>query len=170
MSASLVARRLKMTHREYLKVRDFPPRHYAWRLFLVVSLLAVATAISCVRPGRAPLAIKGYDPVAFFAAGKPMLGHPEIEVEHEGVRYRFSSEENRETFRADPSHYMPQFGDYCAMALSKGELVAAEPENWLIVDGKLYIFGKPAGVQLFQKDLGGNVLRANGNRPLLPKR
>jgi hypothetical protein len=150
-------------------MRDSFPRHYARRLFLVISFLSLATAISCVPPDRAPLAIKGYDPVAFFAVGKPMLGHPEIEVAQEGVRYRFFSEENREIFTADPSHYMPQFGDFCAMALSKGELVEADPENWLIVDGKLYIFGKPTGAQLFQKDLGGNVLKANGNRSLLPK-
>lgn len=144
-------------------------RHSARRLFLMVSLFAVATAVSCVRPDRTPLAIKGYDPVAFFAAGQPMLGDPKIEVEQEGVRYRFSSAENRETFKADPSHYMPQYGDFCAMALSKGQLVEAEPENWLIVDDKLYIFGKPTGAGLFKKDLAGNVLRANGNRSLLPK-
>jgi hypothetical protein len=147
--------------------RDPSLRQYARRLPPL--LLLVFLAIACVPSGRVPLAIQGYDPVAFFTAGRPMLGISEIEVEREGVRYRFSSEENREAFAKDPSLYVPQFGDYCAMALSKGELVDADPENWLIVEGKLYIFGKPIGAVLFQQDLAGNVLKANRNRSLLPK-
>jgi YHS domain-containing protein len=114
------------------------------------------------------LAIKGYDPVAYFTDGKPMRGVSEIEYEWDGLRYRFSRAEHRELFKADPVHYTPQFGNYCAMALSKGELVEADPENWLISDGKLYIFGKPGGPELFRKDLAGNVTKANGNRTLLP--
>ena len=57
------------------------------------------------------------------------------------------------------------------MALSKGQIVVANPENWLISDGKLYVFGSPApaGPELFQKDLAGNIVKANQNRPILPK-
>jgi hypothetical protein len=55
------------------------------------------------------------------------------------------------------------------MALSKGEIVVADPENWLISDGKLYVFGKQMGPDLFRKDLAGNVAKANENRTLLPK-
>ena len=55
------------------------------------------------------------------------------------------------------------------MALSKGELVEADPENWLISDGKLYVFGKSVGPDLFRKDLASNVTKANQNRTLLPK-
>lgn len=150
-------------------MRDPSSRRYACRFLPLVLLACFAGAIGCVPSDREPLAIKGYDPVAFFAAGRPTPGVPEIEVEIEGVRYRFSSEENREAFVADPTRYAPQFGDYCAMALSKGELVEADPENWLIVDGKLYIFGKPTGAELFQQDLAGNVQKANRNWSLLPK-
>src|ERR1700683_2352457 len=89
-----------------------------------------------------PLAIKSYDPVAYFTLGKPTRGLPDVEFEWDGYRGRFSSTENRELFRADASRYAPQFGNYCAMALAKGEVVVADPENWLISDGKLYIFAK----------------------------
>jgi YHS domain-containing protein len=127
-----------------------------------------ATALpSAVAPGI-PLAIKGYDPVAYFTDGKPTRGVPEIEYAWNGLRYRFSRAEHRELFKSDPVRYAPQFGNYCAMALSKGELVEADPENWLISDGKLYVFGKPVGPELFRKDLAGNVAKANGNRTLLP--
>jgi hypothetical protein len=58
------------------------------------------------------------------------------------------------------------------MALTKGELDEANPENWLISDGKLYIFNKaaPMGPDLFQQDLAGNIAKANHNRALIEKR
>ena len=67
--------------------------------------------------------------------------------------------------------YAPQFGNYCAMALSMGQIVTADPNNWLISDGKLYVFGKPApaGPVLFQQHLAENIAKASQNRPLLPK-
>jgi hypothetical protein len=121
--------------------------------------------------GDAPLAIKGYDPVAYFTVGKPTPGLPALEHEWDGHRYRFARVEHREEFKVNPARYAPQFENFCAMALSKGELVVADPENWLISDGKLYVFGKPApmGPALFQKDLANNVTKADANRKLVPK-
>ena len=119
----------------------------------------------------APLAIKGYDPVAYFTDGKPALGLPDISYEWDEHRYLFASAAHRDLFKADPVHYAPQFGNYCAMALSTGQIVVANPENWLINDGKLYVFGKaaPFGPVLFQQNLDANIVKANQNRPLLPK-
>jgi len=117
------------------------------------------------------LAIKGYDPVAYFTDGKPTLGLASIEHEWDGRIYRFASAEHRDRFKADPARYAPQFGNFCAMALSMGQVVVADPENWLVSDGKLYVFGKPApaGPALFQKDLAGNIAKANQSRAILPK-
>jgi len=74
-------------------------------------------------------------------------------------------------FKADPEHYAPQFGNFCAMALALNQVVVANPENWLISDGKLYVFGKaaPFGPELFQKNLVSNITKANQNRSILPK-
>jgi hypothetical protein len=125
---------------------------------------------SCPLAGEtAPLGIKGYDPVAYFTIGKPARGRPEYEYEWDERRYRFLSAGHREMFKADPVRYAPQFADFCAMALSMGEIVEADPENWLISDGKLYIFGKAAGPTLFKQDLAANIAKANQNRGLLPK-
>jgi hypothetical protein len=137
---------------------------------LVGTLLMMAT-IPSADAQEAPLAIKGYDPVAYFIDGKPARGLPEIEYVWDEHRYRFSRAEHRELFKADPARYAPQFANFCAMALSKGEIVVADPENWLISDAKLYVFGKPApaGPALFQQDLAANVAKANHNRPILPK-
>jgi hypothetical protein len=142
---------------------------------ICLALLAGAAPLVASLPAAAqekvPLAIKGYDPVAYFADGKPTRGLPEIEYQWDDHRWLFSNATHRELFKADPTRYAPQFGNYCAMALSKGEIVVADPENWLISDGKLYVFGKPApaGPSLFQKDLAANVAKANQNRPILPE-
>jgi hypothetical protein len=143
-------------------------RQYTAYLLALVAVLPLMTGVRSATAQRFPLAIKGYDPVAYFTEGKPTRGVPEIEeFEWGGLRYRFSSAEHRELFKAKPERYAPQFGNFCAMALSKGELVEADPENWLISDGKLYVFGKPIGPGLFRKDLAGNAARANQNRTLL---
>jgi hypothetical protein len=116
---------------------------------------------------KAPVAIKGYDPVAYFTDGKPTRGLPEIEYEWDEHRYRFSRPEHRELFTADPVRYAPQFANFCAMSLAQSEIVEANPEYWLISDDKLYIFGKSIGPELFQKNLAENVVRANQNRQLV---
>jgi hypothetical protein len=138
----------------------------------IVAAAPLATAIpSAVVAQGVPLAIKGYDPVAYFTDGKPTPGRPEIEYEWDDHRYRFSSAAHRDLFKADPVRYAPQFGNYCAMALSLGQVVVANPENWLVSDGKLYVFGKPApaGPVLFQKNLAANIAKAKQNQPILPK-
>ena len=102
--------------------------------------------------------------------GKPTPGLPAIEYNWDEHRYRFSSEEHRELFRADPVHYAPQFAQFCAMALSRGEIVEANPEYWLVIDNNLYIFGKPTGPALFRQNLAENIAKANRNRALVADR
>jgi hypothetical protein len=137
--------------------------------------LVAATAFAMGTPAAIaediPLAIKGYDPVAYFTLGKPTKGVPEFAYDWDDHRYLFVSAEHRDRFKAEPVRYAPQFGNYCAMALAKGEIVIANPENWLVSDGKLYVFGKPApaGPVMFQNDLATNVVKANQNRTILPK-
>ena len=119
---------------------------------------------------NAPLAIKGYDPVAYFTDGMAVRGRPDIEYEWDERRYRFSRAEHRELFKTDPVRYAPQFANFCAMSLANGELVEADPESWLISDGKLYFFGKREGPELFRQNLSDNIAKANQNRPLIRSR
>ena len=146
-------------------------RRNAVRVVLAAVAALFATSMPSFATEPAPLAIKGYDPVAYFTIGRPTRGLPEIEYVWDEQRYRFASAEDRELFKADPVRYAPQFGNYCAMALAEGELSEANPENWLISEGKLYIFGKPApmGPALFQQDLAANIAKANKNRALIPR-
>jgi hypothetical protein len=138
-----------------------------------VAVLAMGcnqAAAQTMAAGQAPLAIKGYDAVAYFSDGRPRQGLPDIEYEWDEQRYRFATAEHRELFKADPTRYAPQFANFCAISLSKGELVVADPESWLINDGKLYLFGRPEGPELFRQNIPGNTRDANDNAMLLPKK
>ena len=145
-------------------------RRIAIHLVLLAAAAVLAASIPSIAAEKVPLAIKGYDPVAYFTIGSPARGLPEIEYEWDEHRYRFARAEHRELFKADPVRYAPQFANFCAMSLTRGELVEADPENWLVSEGKLYIFGKSIGPALFQRDLAENVNKANGNRPLIQRR
>jgi hypothetical protein len=147
-----------------------PSRRRVVRLILLATASAFLHAIPSVAAEPAPLAIKGYDPVAYFTVGAPVRGLPQIEYEWDEHRYRFSRAEHRELFKADPVRYAPQFADLCAMALTRGEIAKANPAYWLIREGRLYLFGKRVGPKLFEQDLARNVAEANQNRPRDPKR
>jgi hypothetical protein len=142
-------------------------RRNAVGLVLLAAAVPVAAAVPGAATEQVPLALKGYDPVAYFTMGRPARGLPDIEYEWDEHRYRFAREEHRALFRAAPVRYAPQFAQFCAMALARGEVIEADPEYWLISDGKLYIFGLAAGPERFRKDLAGNVSKANRNRKLI---
>jgi len=100
-------------------------RRNAIRFVLVVAAALFATSTHSFATEAVPLAIKGYDPVAYFTIGSPTRGLPEIEYEWDEHRYLFANAEHRELFKADPVRYAPEFGNFCAMALALGELEAA---------------------------------------------
>src|SRR5712664_517000 len=136
------------------------------------SLLATALPLStsAFAAWGAPLAIQGYDPVAYFTFGKPTHGLPEFEYEWDEHRYRFARAEHLELFKADPVRYAPQFAGFCAVALARGDIDEGNPEYWLLSEGKLYLFGKPIGPALFQQDIAGNLVKAEQNRPRIVNR
>lgn len=95
----------------------------------------------------AGLALKGYDPVAYFEVAKAVPGSPEFSHEFDGAKFLFRSETSKALFVADPAKYMPQYGGYCAWAVGHNYTAPADPEAWKMVDGKLYLnYNK--GVQL----------------------
>lgn len=87
------------------------------------------------------LAIRGYDPVAYFASSKAKKGTSKISTNYQGINYHFSSEANKNAFNKNPEKYEPQYGGWCAFAMGDdGKKVEINPENFKIVDGKLYLF------------------------------
>ena len=145
-------------------------RRIAIHLVLLAAAAVLAASIPSIAAEKVPLAIKGYDPVAYFTIGKPAPGLPQFEYVWDEHRYRFSRAEHRELFKTDPTRYAPQFASFCAMALTRGEIDEGNPEYWLISDGKLYMFGKPTGPSVFKQALTENFLKADQNRALVQKR
>jgi YHS domain-containing protein len=109
----------------------------------IVTSLARAQS---VQPMPLRLVLKGYDPVAYFTDSKPIPGKPEYETTFDGGRYRFASVAHLDLFRADPDRYAPQYAGSCAGSIAVGRKIEAEPENWLIVNGQLFVFAGPGGV------------------------
>ncbi len=85
------------------------------------------------------LAIEGYDTVAYFAENRAVEGKKEYQLEWMDANWRFSSQENLELFQVDPEKYAPQYGGYCAWAVSNNALADIDPDQFTIVDGKLYL-------------------------------
>ena len=111
------------------------------------------------------LAIRGTDPVAYFTEGKAVPGDSQYESEWNGATWRFASAENQELFESDPEAYAPQYGGYCAKALSEGNVVSTDPEAWKIVDNKLYLNYSPEVQEQWVEDIPGNIAKADANWP-----
>lgn len=85
-------------------------------------------------------AINGYDAVAFYTKGQAIMGNEEHTYNWNNADWHFSSEANKEAFAANPEKYAPEYGGYCAFAVSKGFTANCSPESFEIVDDKLYFF------------------------------
>ena len=109
------------------------------------------------------VAIKGYDSVAYFTDGRAMEGKSEFEYKWDDVHWRFANATHRDEFAADPERYAPQYGGFCAGGMYFGEAIAADPTAWKIVDGKLYLFSKPAFVDGWSKDAASRIQAADEN-------
>ena len=84
-------------------------------------------------------AIRGYDPVAYFTQHKPVEGSAGFTHQWMGAKWRFANAANRDAFAKTPAKYAPQYGGYCAWAVSQGYTASTDPEAWKIVNGKLYL-------------------------------
>lgn len=129
----------------------------------VAAHAAVAGSTSAVNTDAQGLALRGYDPVAYFDTGKPTRGDAAIFADYNGVRYLFASEDHRKAFLADPQHFVPQFGGFCAVGTSFGEKVDADPQTGRVINGKLYVNYDSHAQALFDKDVPGTISRADQN-------
>ena len=111
------------------------------------------------------IAIRGADPVAYFTAGAYVAGSSEYSYEWGDAVWQFASAENRDLFIGNPTQYAPQYGGYCAWAVSEGYTAAIDPTAWKIVDGKLYLNFNARIQRRWEQDIPGKIARANQNWP-----
>ena len=133
------------------------------------ALLVCATLASTTVAGtffeKEGAAIKGYDPVAYFAENKPVRGLPAYQAEYKGSTFRFASQANRDAFNADPARYAPQYGGFCAYGTASGYKAAVDPTAFTVVDGKLYLNYNADVQKRWTKDIPGFISKADKNWP-----
>jgi uncharacterized membrane protein len=110
------------------------------------------------------VALGGNDAVSYFS-GTPAKGSDEFSADWKGAKWKFVSAANRDAFTASPDKYAPQYGGYCAYAVSKGATAPGDPNAWTVVDNKLYMNFSPAVKETWSKDIPGNITKADGNWP-----
>lgn len=110
-------------------------------------------------------AIDGYDPVAYFTQSKPVEGMSEFSHEWNGATWLFASAANQQAFAKDPEKFAPKYGGYCAWAVSEGYTADIDPDAWKIVEGALYLNYSKEVQATWEKDIPGNIVKANKNWP-----
>lgn len=107
----------------------------------------------------------GYDVVAYFTQDAAIEGSKKFKSEYMGAEFRFASLEHKTTFDADPASYAPQYGGHCAYAVSQGYTASGDPEQWTIVEGKLYLNYNKQTLITWRTDTAGFIKLADQNWP-----
>ncbi|NRB05662.1 MAG: YHS domain protein [Rhodobacteraceae bacterium] len=147
---------MSLTRRQILALTAATP--------FILSARSAAAATPSVYTERG-VAVDGTDVVAYFTEGRPVSGSAEITHEWMDATWRFSSEENRAAFAANPEAYAPQYGGYCAYAVSEGYTASTVPEAWKIVDGKLYLNYSRRIQRRWERDIPGRISSGDANWP-----
>ena len=135
----------------------------AFPLVLAALVLGGCGSMNITSDGAdSALMLKGYDPVAYFTSGTPTRGRPDVKAAHNGVTYRFATDENRRAFAASPERYVPQFGGFCANGMVYAIPLGGEPDNFKIIGGKLYLFGGRLSKVYFEMDEAANLKLSHG--------
>ncbi len=116
------------------------------------------------------LALRGYDPVAYFTLGKPTKGKRDISVKNSGGTYYFASQNNKDRFLQNPTKFLPQYGGYCAYGTAVKNKVDGDPRIWHIVNGKLYFNITRSVDRTWKRNTNGYIKKANRNWPKLKNR
>ena len=115
------------------------------------------------------IAVQGYDPVAYFTDGKQAKGVKQFSATYMGAEFRFANAANRDAFKADPAKYAPQYGGYCAWAVSQGYHAKGDAKNWKIVDGRLYLNYNTSIQKKWEADIPGFIAAADAQWPVINK-
>jgi YHS domain-containing protein len=160
-----------MTHITIYKIMK---KHLSFLIKLPLLLMLYHADSRAIDPiytsGSSNIAIKGYDTVAYFTENKAIKGDKEMSVEYQGAVWHFSSAENLDTFITQPEKYIPQYGGYCAYAVSRNTTASINPKAFNVYEGKLYLNYSKGVQKRWMKDLEAGIKKANTHWPKLLKK
>ncbi|MBM3725142.1 MAG: YHS domain protein [Acidobacteria bacterium] len=139
-------------------------------LTMGLPLAAGLIVLTLAQAGGPPVAIRGFDTVEYFTAGRAVRGMEAFTHTWNGAVWRFASARNRDRFAAEPQAFAPQYGAFCAWAVGHGYTAPVDPEAWKIVDGKLYLNYSRKVQREWEKDAAGWIAKADRNWPELQKK
>lgn len=111
------------------------------------------------------LANQGYDVVAYHIDNKAVKGDVKFTEWFHGAKYIFTSREHQELFRNAPKNYLPQYGGFCAYAMSLGKVRPVNPEIFSIENNRLMLQHTKEAYDLFYKDVKSNIVKADEKWP-----
>ena len=111
--------------------------------------------------GNERVMMKGADVVTYFTKNAYTQGNPSIKSSYENVTFYFSSAENKTLFDKDPTKYLPEYGGYCANGVVYSIPWGGDADSFVMINGKLYIFGGKGSRDAFMLDVPKNTALAN---------
>gem|GEM_PF-1531614 len=109
------------------------------------------------------IAIGGHCPVCYIAAGKAVKGTKEFKATHENQTYLFVNQGALDTFKKDPSKYVPAYGGNCAICMAKGNTVATKGDTFMVHNGRIFLNKGEDLEKMFKGNLAANIKAADMN-------
>ncbi len=108
--------------------------------FFIFGLFPILGKNPLINKNKSKYAISGYDSVAYFTEKRSKKGNKKYRYQWKKAQWLFSNKKNLQLFKKNPKKYAPQYGGYCAFAVSKGFSERVSPEDsWTIYNNKLYL-------------------------------
>ena len=107
------------------------------------------------------VALDGYCPVCYVAAGKAVKGTAEFKLEHNGKTYWFVKQGAVDAFKKSPEKFLPAYDGYCAYGMSLGKKFESDPTVFSVIDGTIYL-NKDASIgEKFSEDTASFIAKAD---------
>jgi len=137
------------------------------RTLVYVLLLGMAAAplVLAGEQETGDVALGGYCPVGYGAAGKAVKGDPNFVSEYEGETYYLANAMAKEMFDKAPASYVVAYEGWCATAVANGMKVDSDPTVFVVRDGTTYLFSNEKAKAMFTEDAAGLVAMADKNWP-----
>ena len=127
----------------------------------------VGQKVASINADKNGVALHGYDPVTYLETQAPQKGAEQFSYNWKGATWRFVSADNRKKFAGNPGAFAPQFGGYCAKAVSENHTADVDPLAYKVVNGKLYLNYDAKVQKLWEQDIPGRIANAEKYWPNL---